>query len=118
MPEGPFGGAMGAILVKTGAGSVTLDPALRQLTLTAPEDALSSAAVAAISVLIDEGSSTDGEGNSYLLLSDVSVDKMEEALLASLATLTVMSQNIRCASDPNGNSVAERLPRFLQLREK
>ena len=118
VPDSPFGGAMGTILVKTGAGSVTLDPALRQLTLTAPEDALSSAAVAAISVLIDEGSSTDGEGNSYLLLSDVSVDKMEEALLASLATLTVMSQNIRCASDPNGNSVAERLPRFLQLMEK
>jgi endonuclease/exonuclease/phosphatase family metal-dependent hydrolase len=43
---------------------------------------------------------------------------MEEELLCSLATLTVMSQNIRCASDPNGNSVAERLPRFLQLMEK
>ena len=109
VPEG------GAVFVKTGKGAAIFDLALRHLTLTAPEDALSSAVTAAASALLSEGASSDGEGNEHLLLSDTVAEKMEEELLCSLATLTVMSQNIRCASDPNGNSVAERLPRFLQL---
>ena len=34
---------------------------------------------------------------------------------ANEKTIKVMSQNLRCADDPNGNSIAERAPRFLSM---
>ena len=34
---------------------------------------------------------------------------------ANEKTIKVMSQNLRCADDPNGNSIAERAPRFLAM---
>ena len=108
----------GAILLDVGEGAVAFDLSAKRLTVTAPEEDLASAVNAAVAEWLKEGISADAEGVKTLLLSETVCDRMEKAMSAALATFTVMTQNIRCASDPNGNSVAERLPRFLQLMEK
>ena len=107
----------GAILLSEGnAPALEFDLARRVLTFTAPKAEWSKALSAAVPAWIREGLQV-GETKT-LGITPTALDRMREAMTKALSAVTVLTQNIRCASDPGGNSVAERLPRFLELMEE
>ena len=57
-------------------------------------------------------------GDGVLAIDDKICKDLNETELTLPKTLSVLSQNVRSADDPNGNSVEERQPRFKKLVEE
>lgn len=53
-----------------------------------------------------------------LIINESICKKLNEITFSLPQTISVLSQNVRSADDPNGNSVAERQPRFKKLVEE